>query len=145
MLRPHEQRTTPLYVQPLYPYSRPTQDVEPTIKPLYHPYSGYSNRDFRHGSATAQEWRPASPPQISTSARWSQENYHDLHHRHPTLAKDLMAERSHSRGNTHSPRDDLLFLNGDRYDSFDYPSFVQDPNGALKTHDSRFHYGRKEI
>jgi hypothetical protein len=144
MLHSHEQRAASPYGQlpaPIvYPRSMP-QDLE---RPLYHPYSGYSIRHFSHGNGGSQEWRPAAPSQIPTSARWSPDNYYDLHHRHPSFAKDLIAERPHSRENTHVPRDDHLLLNGDRYESFGYSSYVQGPNGPVKMGDS-YHYGKKEF
>jgi len=148
ILHSHDLRATSPYGQLPPPYAYPRtipQEMEPSTRPLYHPYSGHPTGHFRHGSGNSQGWRPTSPSQIPTSARWSPDNYYDLHHRHPTFAKDLISERPHSREDTHSPRDDHLQLSEDRYESFGYASYVQGPNGAVKTRDSSYYYGTKEF
>jgi len=146
MLYSHERATSPYRpLPPSHVHPRAiSQEMEPSARPFYHPYSGQTNPHFRHPSAGSQERRPASPARPQSSARWSPNNYYDLHFRHPSFAKDLIYERPHSREAIHSPRDDHL-LNEDRYDSLGYPSYVQGPNGPVKTRDSPYHYAQKEF
>ena len=82
----------------------------------------------------SQEWRPASPLSVPPpSTRWSPDNYHDLHSRHPSLAKDLL----NFRESTFSPRDLGIQWNDDRYDH----TYIQGPNEPGNYRG----YGRKEF
>jgi hypothetical protein len=93
---------------------------------------------------TSQGWHTSSPS-IPPSTRWSPDNYHDLHSRHPSFAKDLLSQ-TNVREATLSPRNIELAWNEDRYDSVGHGSYVQGPNGPVVPRDPlHYHYGRKEF
>jgi hypothetical protein len=104
-------------------------------------YEGPSDRGW---GETSQDWPTSSPSYTQPSTKWSPDNYHDLHSRHPSVAKDLL-NPSNFREATLSPRDLEIPWNDDRYDSFGHGSYVQGPNGPGNVRDPHHRYARKEF
>jgi hypothetical protein len=91
-----------------------------------------------------QDWRLSSPSHIPGSTRWSPENYHDLHARHPTFAKDLLPQSNFHEA-TLLPRDTDVTWGDNHYDALGHESYVQGPNGPGRTRDIHTYYPRKEF
>jgi hypothetical protein len=113
----------------------------PTTR-LHQPYPTHTIASrTRHETNTwgdiSQEWRNASPISVPPpSTRWSPDNYHDLHSRHPSFAKDLLSQSNFHEA-TFSPKDIDIPWNDDRFDH----TYIQGPNGP----GNHRNYVRKEF
>jgi len=106
----------------------------------------YETPTGRAWGEVPQDWRGASPAHMALPpTRWSPDNYHDLHSRHPSFAKNLLSQ-ANVREPTLSPRELDLAFHDDRYDSIGHGNYIQGPNGgAPDPRDPYHHYGRKEF
>lgn len=128
-----------------------TYEPSPAPPTRYQPYPIHTTSSRSRFETTertwaeiSQDWRPSSPALVPASTRWSPDNFHDLHTRHPSFAKDLLSQ-TNFREAALSPRDIALTWNDDRHDSTNYASYIQGPNGPANPRDPYHHYGRKEF
>ena len=106
--------------------------------------SRYENMGERDYNEVSRNWRDSSPAHIPPGTRWSSDNYHDLHSRHPAVAKDLLSQVG-IREATLSPQHIDVAWSEDRYDSMGHGAYIQGPNGPTNTREPYHQYGRKEF